>query len=67
MFIVPVKNLNAAGAEINGFLRGRRVPLAKKEFGADEEIGFRHELSRKPVAERVCLSGLTLNFEFLSR
>ena len=32
VFVLPVKNLGAAEAEMNAFLRGHRVPAVKKEF-----------------------------------
>jgi len=31
MFVVPIKNVNEAEAEMNGFLRGHRVLAVKKE------------------------------------
>ena len=40
LFILPVKNLNAAEAEMNAFLRSRRVLAVKKEFVADGENSF---------------------------
>ena len=40
LFIVPVKNVNAAEAEMNAFLRGHRVLAVKKEFVADGENSF---------------------------
>lgn len=40
MFIVPVKNIAAAEAEMNGFLRTQRVLAVKKEFVADGENSF---------------------------
>lgn len=40
LFIVPVKNLAAAEAEMNAFLRGHRVLAVKKEFVPDGENSF---------------------------
>ena len=40
LFVVPVKNVNAAEAEMNAFLRGHRVLAVKKEFVADGENSF---------------------------
>jgi hypothetical protein len=40
LFILPVKNLNAAEAEMNAFLRSHRVLAVKKEFVADGENSF---------------------------
>ena len=40
LFILPIKNLGAAEAEMNGFLRGHRVLAVKKEFVADGENSF---------------------------
>jgi hypothetical protein len=37
LFILPVKNLSAAEAEMNAFLRSHRVLAVKKEFVADGE------------------------------
>lgn len=37
LFILPVKNLSAADAEMNVFLRSHRVLAVKKEFVADEK------------------------------
>ena len=37
VFMLPVKNLGAAEAEMNAFLRGDRVLAVKKEFVADGE------------------------------
>jgi hypothetical protein len=37
MFVAPIKNLGAAEAEMNGFLRGHRVLAVKKEFVPDGE------------------------------
>ena len=37
VFVLPIKNLCAAEAEMNGFLRGHRVLAVKKEFVADGE------------------------------
>jgi len=37
LFVVPIKNISEAEAEMNGFLRGRRVLAVKKEFVADGE------------------------------
>ena len=33
LFVLPIKNLEAAEAEMNAFLRGHRVLAVKKEFG----------------------------------
>jgi len=40
LFVLPVKNLGAAEAEMNGFLRGHRVLAVKKEFVPDGENSF---------------------------
>lgn len=40
LFVVPVKNLDGAEAEMNGFLRGHRVLAVKKEFVPDGENSF---------------------------
>ena len=40
LFIVPVKNVTAAEAEMNAFLRGHRVLAVKKEFVPDGENSF---------------------------
>jgi hypothetical protein len=40
LFILPVKNLSAAEAEMNAFLRSHRVLAVKKEFVADGENSF---------------------------
>ncbi len=40
LFILPVKNLEGAEAEMNAFLRARRVLAVKKEFVADGENSF---------------------------
>ena len=40
LFIIPVKNLTAAEAEMNTFLRGQRVLAVKKEFVSDGENSF---------------------------
>jgi len=32
LFVLPVKNLNAAEAEMNAFLRSHRMLAVKKEF-----------------------------------
>ena len=37
LFILPVKNLAAAEAEMNAFLRSHRVLAVKKEFVVDGE------------------------------
>src|SRR5271157_3702380 len=39
-FVLPVKNLGEAEAEMNAFLRGRRVLAVKKEFVAEGENSF---------------------------
>ena len=40
LFVLPIKNLDAAEAEMNGFLRGHRVLAVKKEFVPDGENSF---------------------------
>ena len=40
LFLLPVKNLDAAEAEMNAFLRSHRVLAVKKEFVADGENSF---------------------------
>jgi superfamily II DNA helicase RecQ len=40
LFIVPVKNIGAAEAEMNGFLRPQRLLAVKKEFVPDGENSF---------------------------
>lgn len=40
LFILPVKNLSAAEAEMNVFLRAHRVLAVKKEFVSDGENSF---------------------------
>ena len=40
LFVVPVKNVNAAEAEMNAFLRGHRMLAVKKELVADGENSF---------------------------
>ena len=40
LFILPVKNLAAAEAEMNAFLRSHRVLAVKKEFVGDGENSF---------------------------
>ena len=40
LFILPVKNLAAAEAEMNAFLRSHRVLAVKKEFVSDGENSF---------------------------
>ncbi len=40
LFILPVKNLNAAEAEMNAFLRSHRVLTVKKELVSDGENSF---------------------------
>ena len=37
LFILPVKNLDAAEGEMNAFLRSHRVLAVKKEFVVDGE------------------------------
>jgi superfamily II DNA helicase RecQ len=39
-FVLPIKNLNPAEAEMNAFLRGHRVLSVKKEFVPDGENSF---------------------------
>jgi len=39
-FVLPIKNLAAAEAEMNGFLRTHRVLAVKKEFVPDGENAF---------------------------
>jgi superfamily II DNA helicase RecQ len=40
VFVLPVKNLGEAEAEMNAFLRGHRVLAVKKEFVPDGENSF---------------------------
>ena len=40
LFILPVKNLSAAEAEMNAFSRSHRVLAVKKELVADGENSF---------------------------
>jgi len=40
LFLIPVKNMAAAEAEMNGFLRSHRVLAVKKEFVPDGENSF---------------------------
>ena len=40
LFVLPIKNLGAAEAEMNAFLRGHRVLAVKKEFVPDGENSF---------------------------
>jgi len=40
LFVLPIKNLGAAEAEMNGFLRGHQVLAVKKEFVPDGENSF---------------------------
>ena len=40
MFVIPIKNVSEAEAEMNGFLRGHRVLAVKKEFVPDGENSF---------------------------
>jgi len=40
LFVMPIKNLGAAEAEMNAFLRGHRVLAVKKEFVPDGENSF---------------------------
>lgn len=40
LFVLPVKNLGDAEAEMNAFLRSRRVLAVKKEFVPDGENSF---------------------------
>jgi len=40
LFVLPIKNLGAAEAEMNAFLRGHWVLAVKKEFVADGENSF---------------------------
>ena len=37
VFVLPVKNLTAAEAEMNAFLRSHRMLAGKKEFVTDGE------------------------------
>ena len=37
LFVLPIKNLTAAEAEMNAFLRSHRVLAVKKEFVTDGE------------------------------
>ena len=38
LFVLPIKNLGAAEAEMNTFLRGHRVLAVKKKFGLVSRI-----------------------------
>lgn len=40
IFILPIKNLSAAEAEMNAFLRSHRMLTVKKEFVSDGENSF---------------------------
>ena len=40
LFILPVKSVDAAEAEMNAFLRSHRVLAVKKEFVSDGENTF---------------------------
>lgn len=40
MFVIPIKNISEAEAEMNGFLRGHRVLAVKKQFVPDGENSF---------------------------
>jgi len=40
LFVLPIKNLGAAEAEMTAFLRGHRVLAVKKEFVPDGENSF---------------------------
>lgn len=40
LFVIPIKNLAEAEAEMNVFLRGHRVLAVKKEFVPDGENSF---------------------------
>ena len=40
LFVLPVKNLGAAEAEMNAFLRSHRLLAVKKEFVSDGENSF---------------------------
>jgi len=40
LFVVPIKNVSEAEAEMNGFLRGHRVLAVKKEFVPDGKNSF---------------------------
>jgi superfamily II DNA helicase RecQ len=40
LFVLPIKNLGVAEAEMNGFLRAHRVLAVKKEFVPDGENSF---------------------------
>jgi len=40
LFVIPIKNLGDAEAEMNAFLRGHRVLAVKKEFVPDGENSF---------------------------
>jgi len=40
LFVIPIKNVSEAEAEMNGFLRGHRVLAVQKEFVADGENSF---------------------------
>ena len=59
LFILPVKSLAAAEAEMNAFLRSHRVLAVKKELVADGESSF---WRRKPEKlRRPSPPNLTLN------
>lgn len=47
MFVIPIKNVSEAEAEMNGFLRGHRVLAVKKEFVPDGENSFWSFCGRK--------------------
>jgi len=40
LFVLPIKSLATAEAEMNAFLRGHRVLAVKKEFVPDGENSF---------------------------
>jgi hypothetical protein len=40
MFIIPIKNVSEAEAEMSGLLRGHRILAGKKEFVPDGENSF---------------------------
>ena len=54
VFVLPVKNLGAAEAEMNAFLRGHRVLAVKKEFVADGENSFWSFTIHDPKERTIC-------------
>jgi hypothetical protein len=47
LFILPVKNLEAAEAEMNAFLRSHRVLAVKKEFVGDGDLTAKNTRNTK--------------------